>query len=108
MGECRFARAVRMVQKDSGLALATANLAAGIGRGFPISGGMSQSLFSPRTDAAMMPPMTTKRATGLFFRKLFPRSHVNDGNIRLHQGAAPAVIVTVGSGASSALITLAF
>src|SRR2546423_15506763 len=35
-------------RKDSGLALAKANLAAGIGRSFPISDGMSQSLFSAR------------------------------------------------------------
>ena len=27
------------------------------------------TLLSEKTDAAMMPPMTTKRATGLFFRK---------------------------------------
>src|SRR5205823_14330272 len=56
----------------------------------------------------MIPPMTTKRATGLFFRKIFPRSHANDGNIRFHQGAFPAVIAIVGSAASSALVTLAF
>src|SRR5205807_2385981 len=47
-------------------------------------------------------------ATGLFFRKICPRSHANDGNIRFHQGAFPAVIATVGSAPSSALITLAF
>src|SRR5205814_2998198 len=49
--------------------LATAHSAAGIGRGFLISDGMSQSLYSARTDAAMMPPMTTKRAPGLSSEK---------------------------------------
>src|SRR5207248_6377024 len=36
------------------------------------------------------------------------REDANDGNIRFHQGAFPAVIATVGSAPSSALITLAF
>src|SRR5947207_9682571 len=43
------------------------------------------TLLSEKTDAAMIPPMTTKGATGLFFRKIFPRGHANDRNIRFQR-----------------------
>src|SRR5205823_9703477 len=33
----------------------------------------------------MIPPMTTKGATGLFFRKIFPRGHANDRNTRFQR-----------------------